>query len=653
MYPNRQESGTGGAFREYHRFFFAFVPLFLSLSVFFSSTAHPVFTNPVYVNCGDTVSPVKKNERKKRDTSYYMKSKTFYDSIHKKFSRSKVTRLIYNLAFVEPQSTYLPDTVQVLKSTDPYEKFSGKTIRNISIRVLPPFGSSLYDTMAIPFTGIGKALNSIHMNTRKYVIKNNLLFKKGEKVDPSILADNERILRDLSFIDNARILISMPDSCSDTVDLTVITKDVWSIGIDVPVITINRMVTRLYDANFLGMGNGLVANMSLEPARGPLFRVDGLSYAYSNIAGSQINAVIEYYANNEGDRSYGIDFERSFLTNRTKWAGGVGITWYKDINEPDSNIWIASEYKNEKIWGGRAFLLKNKKENIRAVVAIGAYRTKFRDRPLITIDSNRSYYNHFQLLTSFSISKNNYYVTDYVFEFGKTENLPYGHLLQLTLGWDQTDFYDRFYTGLKVSSGRFFDSFGYLAGTVSISGYVNSTSYEDAIVKVLGKYFTPLLRSKNHRYKFRSYLTANYRYAFNLRTNNSDYYDINLDFKVNKINNQDAFEGVHALSAGVSGVCFTPWFLYGFRFALMVNLQAGLVAQRDEALVRAPLFTGIGVGVVIKNDNLVFPAFMIAGFYYPNSEGNLNTFQTYITSNISWNIADYNVTAPYAESLVN
>ncbi len=653
MFSIRQKSGPRGVIQKHHRFFLSIIPLFFSFPILFSNNNSCFYVYPGPVHEDDTVFSVHKKERKKRDTSYYMKSRTFYDSIHKKFSRSKITQLIYNLAFVEPQSTFLPDSVQVLKSTYPFEKFNGKIIRNISIRVLPPFGSSIYDTMAIPLTGIGKALNGIHMNTRQYIIKNNLLFKTGEVVDPSILADNERILRDLSFIDDARILISTPDSCSDTVDLTVVTKDVWSIGVDIPVITINSVVTRLYDANFLGMGNRVVANMSMELDRGPFFRVDGLSYAYSNIAGSQITAEIEYYANNEGDRSYGIDCERTFLTNRTKWAGGVGITWYNDVNDPDSNILITSVYKTEKIWGGRAFLLKNKKENIRAVIAIGAYRSRFSDRPLITIDSNRSYYNHFQLLTSYSISKNNYYVTDYVFEFGKTENLPYGHLLQLTMGWDQTDFYDRYYTGLKLSAGKFFNLFGYLTGTVSISGYFNGPSFEDAILKVFCKYFTPLLRSKNHRYKFRSYLLADYRYAFNMRSNNQDYYDINLDFKVNKINNQDAFEGVHALSTGLSGVCFTPWFLYGFRFAIMVNLQAGLVAQRDEDLLRAPFFTGIGVGVLIKNDNLVFPAFMIAGFYYPNSAGNLNTLQTYVTSNIYWNIADFNVTAPYPESLAN
>ncbi|MEI7983106.1 MAG: hypothetical protein WCI71_15760, partial [Bacteroidota bacterium] len=601
----------------------------------------------------DTLRQGSSQIRKKSDTSYYLKSHNFYDSVYKKFSRTKITHLLYNLAFIEPGHNSLPDSVQVLKSTEPFEQYSGKVIRSIHIKVLQPFGPSIYDTAAIAFTGVGKALNSVHVNTRKYVIRQYLLFRKGQRVDPDVLADNERILRELSFLDNARILVSSADSCADSVDLTVITKDVWSIGFDIPVITPSRVVGRLFDANFLGTGDRFTVTMSGEIYRPPFFRFDGLSYSFTNIAGSHINATIEYYANNEGDRSYALGFERPFLTNRTKWAGGTGIIWWKDVINLEAASVITTEYNNEGLWVGRAFLVKGHKKESRIVIASALYRTKFSQRPSVTIDSNRNFYNHFQTLASLSYSINNFYVTDYVLGFGKIENLPYGHLFQMTIGWDQTDFYSRVYSGLTLSAGRFFDRFGYLSGFLSFSGFFHGNSFEDAVFKVYGKYFTPLLRTKNNRYKFRSYFISDYRLGFNQRSNNIDYYDINLDFNINKVKNPLVFEGVHALSASLTGVCFTPWFFYGFRFGLTVNLQAGVVAPKSKDLLRSPLFTGIGLGVLIKNDNLIFPTFMISGYYYPNTGGNLSSLQTYLSSDLHMNFADYNVTAPHEESIGN
>jgi hypothetical protein len=341
------------------------------------------------------------------------------------------------------------------------------------------------------------------------------------------------------------------------------------------------------------------------------------------------------------------------LTNRTKWAGGTGITWWKDVSNPNDSTSVTARYKNESLWAGRAFILKGQKETSRAVITAAVFRTKYSQRPDVGIDSNRGYYNHLQILSSLSLSRNNYYVTDYVMQFGKTENLPYGHLIQITLGWDQTDFYGRVYSGLTFSAGQFFNRFGYLSGSLSFGGFYHGDSFEDDVVKLYGWYFSPLIRTKNNRYKFRSYLKMDYRYAFNMRSNNLESYDINQDFNINKINNTSAFVGTHAISANISTICFTPWFLYGFRFALMANLQTGLVAPKGKDLITSSLFSAFGASILVKNDNLVFPTFRIAFYYYPNSGDNINPFQVYLTSSFPMNFVDFNVTAPHEETVEN
>ncbi len=598
----------------------------------------------------DTASR-KKNGRP--DTNSYQQSQVFYDTVFKKFSRNKITQLLYGLAFVEPKQSDLPDTLQVLNSDIPFEQYRGKIIRKIEVIVLPPFGASIYDTGRKAATGIGKALNGVHMNSRKYIITRNLLFKPGEPVNPSLLADNERILRNMRAIDNARIVVEPGDANSDSVDLTVIVKDVWSIGIDAPLITPRQVRFRIYDANFLGQGDQLTTNLSLDLYRAPFFMFEGLAYTYSNIAGSLIDATIGFTADNLGNNILLFHIERSFLTNQTKWAGGGQLSVFGSVNGLPDSVKITSYGNNQGLWLGRAFLLKGQKKISRFIITAGAYRRDYTSRPVVTIDTNMAYYNNLQILTTLSFSRNNYYITDYVLDFGKTENLPYGHLFQATVGMDQSDFYTRIYSGINLSVGNFYNNFGYVSASIKLGGFFNHASFEDAVVKFNLHYFTPLLKTTNKRYKFRTFMAIDFRHAFNSRSNNLDYYDANQNFKINKVDDAVYFQGAEVLTGSLSSVCFTPWYFYGFRFAMMVDLQTGFVAQKKEPLFNASLFSSIGLSIIIKNDNLIFPAFVISGYFYPSAAGNVRQFQFTMNSNLGVQYDDFNVTAPHEENLGN
>ncbi len=587
------------------------------------------------------------------DSLAMVRSKVFYDTLYRKLSRRKFTQLLYPLAFVAPTPLNPVGNEQVVKSTSGYEPYKGKVIRNIRIVTLSPFGTSLHDTLYRPITGAGKALNNVHINTRKYIIRRNLLFRQGDRIDPDVIAENQRILKDLDFIDDARILVSESGCTSDSADITVIAKDVWSIGIDVPGISLERITVRLYDANFMGLGDRLTANTSFDLYRAPFFLFSGLSYKYSNIAGSFIDGTIEYNAEDEGDRTFTVGLNRPFLTNQTKWGGGITAGFVKDYSELNDSVDILAYYNQQGIWFGKAFRLTKLTRNQRIIVTASVYRRNFTTRPLITLDSNRGYYNQVQFLTSVSFSGNNYYLTEYVSKFGKIENLPYGTLFQLTVGVDNTDFYCRFYSGAKVSAGNYVQHFGFLEGYLKFGGFFHEDSFEDAVLKLNLRYFTPLYKSHDKRFKFRAYLNSEYRTGINLRSNNLDAFDANINFRVDKINATDDFSGTEMVSSRVTLVSYTPWNLYGFNFALMANFQAGLVAQRHENLFQEPFFSAIGLGIYIKNDNLVFPPFLISTTFYPSPAGDPTRFQYLLSSIPEIQFYDFVPGAPYEETLGN
>lgn len=601
----------------------------------------------------DTVLLVKSYSLTKEQLKNLASTKLFYDSVYKKFARHKILRFLYTLAFVPPKITTFSDTLQILRSEVPYMKYKDKTIRHIHIKILDPIGPTVLDTSAQPSSWVGKMGDKTHLKTMKHVIRKNLFFKQGQKVDPVLLADNERLFRDMPSIDDVRIIVSPTDPAGDSVDITVITKDVYSIGFDLITLTTGKSVFRLYDGNLLGLGDRLVNEFSIENHRAPYIRDEGVNYYLTNIGGTFIDGIATYYHDDNGNQNVGFLLQRSFFSNRTRWAGNGLFQYLKDVNKVNDTFKITSYFQDESLWIGRAFFLKTKGEPERLIISEVAYNRHYYSRPFISLDSNKRYYNYFRLFSGFSISRNNYYLTDYVFELGKRENIPYGYLFQLTLGPEFSDFYTRFYSGIEVAYGDFIKKFGYLSGRITFSGYFHGNSYEDAILKVQGRYMTYLYYSPNKRYRFRSYLITDYRYGFNFKLNNRDYSDINQDLRIRKTTDQNSLQGTGSLAVNVSTLVYTPWYLYGFRFALLGQIQGGFVSKKNTALFASSFYSGIRIGLVLKNDNLIFPALAFSLFFYPTTPSGGSWLQSLIDANTGLQLPTFNVSAPKEETLQN
>ena len=89
-----------------------------------------------------------------------------------------------------------------------YQKYSGKIIRNISINQLKVFGQTVLDTTQVPNTRIENIGNELHVNTRRNIICKKIFIHPGDSLDPFILADNERLIRQLPYIKNVSGLVS-------------------------------------------------------------------------------------------------------------------------------------------------------------------------------------------------------------------------------------------------------------------------------------------------------------------------------------------------------------------------------------------------------------------------------------------------------------
>jgi hypothetical protein len=65
-------------------------------------------------------------------------------------------------------------------------------------------------------------------------------------------------------------------------------------------------------------------------------------------------------------------------------------------------------------------------------------------------------------------------------------------------------------------------------------------------------------------------------------------------------------------------VCFTPWSVFDFRFVVFGFADLSWIEKQPQYLLDKFPYTGIGLGIRIRNERLVFNTLEIRFAFYPN-----------------------------------
>ncbi len=601
---------------------------FLMISSSLNAQKHDRVTKPdtIYLNKGDVLKIGKKIITAQNDTIVIVSKKTkysvktysetrtnlFYDSLKTKWSRKKFTKGLYDLLITREDVPPLSENEIANESEDEYKQFNGRKIRNINIVRLEAFGTSVKDTSMKSDAWVSKAANDIHILTIEKVIKGNLFIKKGEKLNSYLLAENERILRTLPYIYDAKIYVNKVKN--DSVDLLVVTQDLFSIGI-LPDIGTRVGSMELYDLNFAGLGNDLSNTFfyNLDSSQHYGYRGE---YKFNNFRQSFINAGI-FYQTMDDIEKFGFYAERSFLMTKTKYAGGLAMSKNNEkikVNIVDQNLYNHPlSYTNIDVWIGRSFLLSKEQKKINAqrlILSTRYYRTHFIIRPEVNDTLNNIYHQSDLFLTKVAISKRNYYKGSLIYAFGNTEDIPYGYLLELVVGPENREFGNRFYYGFQYSAASVINKFGYLYAQLGFGGYKNGNKLEQSTLRFTLNSFSNLYFINT--YKFRNFFNLNYVLGINRFA--GEY--IFLDQTERKM--QSPFmQGKQKLAVKLETVAFTPINFYGFKVALYGFWDVGVIGSSEHFILTEKYFLGIGSGLRMRNDNLVFQTFQLNVAYYP------------------------------------
>jgi len=538
----------------------------------------------------------------------YQKSAKFYDSLKDRADRTRVTKELHELLIRKQRRGQTVDSI-LIKSEDSYGKYNGMTIRSIKIKKTDLLEGSVLDTVLEASSKVGKWVNRLHADTRDFIIRNNLLFKVGDKVDPYRLADNERLLRQFKTIRDARIYLKPAEGTTDQVDIVVVTQDVASVGAAGTYSSFKNFSVDAYDINILGYAKQLQVSYFRrtdgKPVNGYEIFLREPNFGHSFVQG-QIT-----YTNNYLRNRILLSAGRDFLTPKMKYAGGVEIFRTKENYVINRNDTLPQPYAQESIdvWIGRSFPLARRTNFI---VALRTNDYRFTSRPLISQDSNFFFYDRNSILAGFTVFKTNYIKGSLIQGFGKTEDVPVNTWAGITLGPEYNDFSTRHYLDIHAGLGRYYDKAGYFSGDATIGGFKNGSIWEDGVFNVNGRYFSNLMDAGKTR--VRQFINFSYAKGYRRKV----YKDLVLG---RGWRDPRGFvpTGDERIVVGLETVYFTPWYYYGFKFALYHGADLTFIGTNDRIIAKENLFPSLKAGIRMLNDNLVFPTLSIDANYYIRS----------------------------------
>jgi hypothetical protein len=379
----------------------------------------------------------------------------FYNNLKESAERTYITRWLHKMLVREPGFVSMPATYS-RRSEMEFSEYRGKTIRNIDFSTASLFAPGIDVPYYSPATRLEQVGLLLHVNTNERIIRNNILFKTGDRLNPYIMADNERILRQLSYIEDARIYILEDVIDPDIVDVVVVTKDRWSRGVDMDMSEIDEGRFEVYDKNIFGLGQEVQANLLFDGKKEQVFGYQA-KLIMNNIGGSFIRTGIDYL-NHMDHKMINIRSVRNFLTPSMKYAGGFE---FKSTGLTDDFVYADTSFLNQRLsynvydyWFGRSFLFPVRNDNLYSrknlYITSRFNRDVFFERPETDANSRYEFHNKNLFMLGLTYTRLGYLKSRYIYGFGPTEDIPIGSKIETTMGYEDNQFFPAGIWGLVL-----------------------------------------------------------------------------------------------------------------------------------------------------------------------------------------------------------
>jgi hypothetical protein len=514
------------------------------------------------------------------------------------------------------------------KSENAFLEYEGKIIRKIIVERVG-FDRTVMDTTKKIRTFFAKAGNVLHNDTKPWVVRDNLFIREGKPLNPYRVADNERYIRDLDFILDSRIFVIW-DGLSDSVDLKVMTRDVFSIRGSFSANNPTDYDFSIQDANLFGMGQRLIYSGRYESPRSPTYSQE-IRYKKVNLFGSFVNGTLGFTQmdnaaslGNEHENAWYFRLDRPLFNPFTRFAGGLELSrnFSKNVYARPDTLFGKYDYDIQDFWMGYSFgqskLPNSQRENRnRKFIAIRTYQKKFNSLPDVQLSPRDQllYMDRVSFLSQLTFFKQDFYKTKYVLGFGRTEDIPYGYRVSFTGGWEKENGQERPY----LSSDLYWNYVTEI-GTIytyggKIGSYWGNDKLQDALVQFNFTRYSKIypMGKANVRH------LINVGYAEQYNQKNKFGLDIRNGNGLSGFR-PDSLTGTRRLTFQTEATVFTNWKVLGFHLAPLVRMDLAMINRyRAEFINEKNFFSGFSIALMARNENLIFNTVEARVFYFPNT----------------------------------
>ncbi len=542
----------------------------------------------------------------------------FYDSLKIKADQKKVTRLLYDALFrsSQPEPQRLPEIAGYRPDLE------GKTIARIEFIRLPVFGPTIRDTTKIATSWLEKTGNLLHTRSDINNLRKNLVLHEGDQLSLEQLLENERLLRTMARIRDARFVV-LPDSLNpELVNLLLITQDRFSIGVTGLVDGSSSATAEIYNRNFFGLGHEISVSFVGHLNRQPYLGFETF-YRINNLDGNFLSFALGY-SNTYRKEGAILLFEKPLIRLKDRWGYGIhGHTYARSTMLPE----LIRRYRDldfgfnqVNVWGARNFQIKPELISNSQITLSGQfiYRDFFK-QPDVT-EENQNYFSSTNLyLGSITWSQRQFIRDQLIYGFGITEDIPKGFLYELIWGIDENKSGRRYYSQMFLSNGNILRSRpGYLYVYAGAGSYFKDNNLSQSHIQGGFNFISRLLDRPNGY--LRHFLKLDYIIGLNrfgLET---------LAFEKNNLIR--GFEsrsttGKERINFNYEAVYFQKRDFYRFNLAYFGFFDVGILGQGTQSLFRERYYTGIGAGLRLHNEALVLKTILIRLAFYPNPPADL------------------------------
>ncbi len=311
---------------------------------------------------------------------------------------------------------------------------------------------------------------------------------------------------------------------------------------------------------------------------------------------------------------------RPFYSSGVRSAGGVSfehIAGRKTYTLDDDFKYYTRRYVMDT-WYGRSFFL-------------GTSGQRFLFRNNLTLSGRANWVNvvkrdevlapyftgmqsKLRLLASLSWTRQAYFKSHLIYNFGRTEDIPVGARLDLTAGTEIHEDHRRAYLGAGAGVAKLTGKQDYFSLQADLGGFFDGRDVNQAVLNLSANTFTRLFPIGS-RYALRNFIKLTYVGGQNMYMD--EYLSLqDIHERVNSFRS-DSVYGNQRLTLDLETACFTPWKFMGFRMVLFAFADMNLIGDRTTPMFKSSLYSSLGVGLRMRNEMLVFNTLQIRLSFFP------------------------------------